>query len=46
MKEKDLDREGTHAFHVKGKLDRFIRWAYKDARLNEDDIQKALKRFA
>ena len=26
MKEEDLDREGRHAFHGHGKLDRFIRW--------------------
>jgi hypothetical protein len=29
MKEEDLDREGLHAFHGRGKLDRFIRWAYE-----------------
>ena len=43
MKEEDLDREGVHAFHGKGKLDRFIRWAYEHARLHEDDIHEALK---
>jgi hypothetical protein len=46
MKEEDLDREGMHAFHGKGKLDRFIRWAHEHARLHENDIQEALKRFA
>jgi hypothetical protein len=46
MKEEDLDREGLHAFHGKGKLDRFIRWAYKHVRLHEDDIRKVLKNSA
>ena len=44
MKEEDLDREGMHAFHGKGKLDRFIRWAYEHARLHEGDIRRMLKR--
>jgi len=42
MKEEDLDREGLHAFHGHGKLDRFIRWAHEHVRLHEDDIRKAL----
>jgi hypothetical protein len=42
MKEEDLDREGMHAFHGKGKLDRFIRWAYEHARIHEEEIRKAL----
>jgi hypothetical protein len=46
MKEEDLDREGMHAFHGKGKLDRFIRWAYEHARIHEDDIRKVLKNSA
>jgi hypothetical protein len=46
MKEEDLDREGLHAFHGHGRLDRFIRWAYEHARLHEDDIHEALKKFA
>ena len=44
MKEEALDREGLHAFHGKGKLDRFIRWAYEHARLHEGDIRRMLKR--
>jgi len=40
MQEKDLDREGMYASHGKGKLDRFIRWAYEHVRLHEDDIRK------
>ena len=43
MKEEDLDREGLHAFHGKGRLDRFIRWAYEHVRLHEEDIRKAVK---
>jgi len=43
MQEEDLDREGLHAFHGKGKLDRFIRWAYEHVRLHEEDIRKVLK---
>jgi hypothetical protein len=46
MKEEDLDREGVHAFHGKGKLDRFIRWAYEHARIHEDEIRKVLKNSA
>jgi hypothetical protein len=42
MKEEDLDREGVHAFHGKGKLERFIRWAYEHARIHEGDIRKVL----
>jgi DinB superfamily len=42
MDEKDLDREGVHAFHGDGKLERFIRWAYEHARIHENDIRKAL----
>jgi len=42
MKEEDLDREGLHAFHGHGRLDRFIRWAYEHVRLHEEDIRKAL----
>lgn len=42
MQEEDLDREGVHAFHGRGRLERFIRWAYEHARLHEDDVRKAL----
>ena len=42
MQEEDLDREGMHAFHGKGKLDRFIRWAYEHARIHEKVIRKVL----
>ncbi len=43
MTDKDLDREGRHAFHGHGKLGRFIRWAYEHVRLHEKDIRKVLK---
>ena len=46
MKEEDLDREGMHAFHGHGRLDRFIRWAYEHVRIHEDDIRKVLKNSA
>lgn len=45
MQEEDLDREGFHAFHGKGRLDRFIRWAYEHVRLHEEDIRKVLKNY-
>jgi len=43
MKEEDLDREGLHAFHGRGRLDRFIRWAYEHVRLHADDVRRVLK---
>ena len=42
MQEDDLDRQGRHAFHGPGRLERFIRWAYEHARLHEDDVRRAL----
>lgn len=42
MKDDDLDRTGRHAFFGKGKLERFIRWAYEHARLHQDDIRRVL----
>jgi len=43
MEDKDLDREGRHAFHGRGKLERFIVWTYEHARLHLDDIRKILQ---
>jgi hypothetical protein len=43
MTEKDFDREGMHAFHGHGKLERFIIWAYEHVQLHEDDIRNALR---
>ena len=40
MQDADLDREGRHAFHGHGKLERFIIWAYEHARLHLEDIRK------
>ena len=45
MKEEDLDREGVHAFHGHGRLERFIRWSYEHARLHEDDARRILRRL-
>jgi hypothetical protein len=42
IKDEDLEREGFHAFHGKGNLGRFIRWAYEHARIHEDDIRMVL----
>ena len=44
MQEEDLDREGLHAFHGKGRLDRFIRWAYEHVRLHTEDVRKTLRK--
>jgi len=46
MQEEDLDRAGLHAFHGKGKLDRFIRWAYEHVRIHAEDIRKELEKTA
>ena len=42
MEDMDLDREGRHAFHGHGKLERFIVWAYEHTRLHLDDIRQVL----
>lgn len=43
MTEQDLDREGRHAFHGHGKLERFIVWAHEHASIHENDIRTALR---
>jgi len=43
MTEEDFNREGMHAFHGHGKLERFIIWAYEHVRIHEDDIRKVLR---
>jgi hypothetical protein len=43
MDENDLDREGLHAYHGHGKLERFIRWAYEHQRIHEDEIRRVLQ---
>jgi hypothetical protein len=40
MSDADFDREGRHAFHGHGKLERFIRWTYEHVHIHMDDIQK------
>jgi hypothetical protein len=42
LSEENLDREGLHAFHGHGKLERFIRWAYEHARIHENEIRQSL----
>lgn len=42
MDEKDLDREGKHAYHGHGTLERFIRWAYEHQRIHLEDVQRRL----
>jgi len=44
MQEADLDREGLHAFHGRGRIERFIRWAYEHVRLHEEDIRRVLRK--
>jgi len=36
----DFDREGRHAFHGHGKLERFIQWVYEHVHIHMDDIHK------
>jgi len=43
MTEEDFNREGMHAFHGHGKLERFIIWVYEHVRIHEDDIRKVLR---
>lgn len=43
LTEDDLDREGLHAFHGHGKLERFIRWAYEHTHIHENEIRQALR---
>jgi len=45
MSEQNFDREGRHAFHGHGKLERFIRWTYEHMRIHENDIDKVLKKM-
>ena len=44
MSDNDLDREGRHAFHGHGKLERFITWAYEHVDLHLQELQKILKK--
>ena len=40
MSDADFDREGRHAFHGQGKLERFIHWVYEHVHIHMDDIDK------
>ena len=42
MSDEDFDREGRHAFHGYGKLERFIKWAYEHVDLHLVDLRKIL----
>lgn len=42
MSDADFDREGRHAFHGHGKLERFIRWTSEHVQIHMDDIHKSL----
>ncbi|MBW2434481.1 MAG: DinB family protein [Deltaproteobacteria bacterium] len=42
MSEADLDREGRHAFHGHGKLERFIVWAYEHVEIHLEDLRKRM----
>ena len=44
MSDADFDREGRHAFHGHGKLERFIRWTYEHVQIHIEDVQKLGKR--
>jgi hypothetical protein len=43
MSHTDFDREGRHAFHGHGKLERFIRWTYEHVQIHKDDIYKSIR---
>jgi len=42
MADQDLDREGRHAFHGHGKLERFVAWVDEHARRHVADIKKVI----
>ena len=44
MSDNDFDREGRHAFHGHGKLERFITWAYEHVELHLQELRKILKK--
>lgn len=44
MSDADFDREGRHAFHGHGKLDRFITWAYEHVGLHLEDLRKRFQK--
>ncbi|MGD8963736.1 MAG: DinB family protein [Desulfobacterales bacterium] len=44
MSDPDFDREGLHAFHGHGKLERFVIWAYEHVALHLEDLQQRLQK--
>jgi len=42
MSDADFDREGRHAFHGHGKLERFIHWAYEHVALHLEDLRRRM----
>ena len=42
MTDADFDREGRHAFHGHGKLERFVIWAYEHVALHLEDLHQRL----
>ena len=44
MSDADFDREGRHAFHGHGTLERFIKWTYEHAGLHLADLRKRLQK--
>ena len=44
MSDADLDREGLHAFHGHGKLERFIVWAYEHVALHLEDLHQRMQK--
>lgn len=43
MSDNDFDREGRHAFHGHGKLERFIRWVYEHIQIHLKEIRNILQ---
>ena len=46
MSDDDLDREGLHAFHGHGKLERFVTWVYEHVALHMEDLHQRLQKGA
>lgn len=44
MSDADFDREGRHAFHGHGTLERFIRWAYEHVQIHLAEIREVLQK--
>ena len=44
MSDADFDREGRHAFHGHGQLERFIRWAYEHVQIHLEEMREVLQK--